>query len=942
MELPLERVRIRLRFTRPVRFHFLHGGAWHGAFKRALAAAELPAGLVPFIGESGRTEYPPGERYHLGLTLVGSARSSLEPLARGLARLGRDAPVDGGRAPTLGGNFEVEGLDRLSRPELEEEMAALAAAGALSIRFLSPLRVRNPPELREHDGAFLGTRGFSLGVFLARIESRVRELAAAAGVSWPGPLGGAPAAPAQSPLDAGSLWWIDLPLQGKTLGGVVGEVRSGPLPPEWLPFLALAQHLHVGKGAHYGLGACLIGGSGYAPARLFGPARTALARTAEPGLLEASLDHLLTRSETAGIDRLSPEAFSAERDRHIEALSHELGSGAYRAQPLLGLLLPREARAPRALAVPTVRDRVAQRSAARVLDSAVQALLEDCSFAYRKGFSRAGAAAAIQRAFAEGYRYVLDADIAAFFDSVPWERLEAKLRALFPLEPLVRLLGEWVRAPVVFDGRELARHGGLPQGAPVSPLLANLYLDELDEELLDQGFRLVRYADDFVVLSKDLDGALRAREAASRALAKLGLELHEGKTQVRSFDEGFGYLGYLFVRSLRLEESRRSPEESVASELETIPKGSWLAQVPFERLRELARAPEAEGPAAPIELVPLAPSRRPAASGLAIYVCDVESRLRLSGDRLLVERSTEPARSLPVRGVSHLVLLGPTRVSLALMSRLADLGVPTLVCRRSGELRATFSAHDPDWPLWMAQARFASDPAACLAFAARLVQTRLHNCATRAVSLKWEGCHELARRLRELEAEAARAPDAGALRGIEGRGAALYFGALAASLPAEWGFRARARRPPPDPVNAMLSFGHALLHTALSTALQAAGLQPRIGFYHRERGRHHALASDLQEEWRFLIEALVWTRIRRREVRLRDFSRGDDGGLGCRLGEEPRRRFVEALEQRLETELTLPGLERSTYRRLLWLQARSVRDLIEGRRDRHLSLRLHA
>ena len=130
-------------------------------------------------------------------------------------------------------------------------------------------------------------------------------------------------------------------------------------------------------------------------------------------------------------------------------------------------------------------------------------------YAYRRGFSRQGAARAIEQAYAEGYRYVLDADIRAFFDRVDWTILFAKLEALYPDEPLVELLRAWIEAPVLFDGRHIERHCGLPQGSPVSPLLANLYLDTFDEELLDQDFRLVRFADDFVVLAKDPESRWR-------------------------------------------------------------------------------------------------------------------------------------------------------------------------------------------------------------------------------------------------------------------------------------------------------------------------------------------------------------------------------------------------------------------------------------------------
>lgn len=214
-------------------------------------------------------------------------------------------------------------------------------------------------------------------------------------------------------------------------------------------------------------------------------------------------------------------------------------------------------------------------------------MLDDCAFAYRKGLSRQSAVRAIEHAWDEGFRYVLDADISAFFDSVDWKRLFVKLHALWPFDPLVDLTKTWVRLPVVFDGRRLERDRGLPQGLPISPALANLFLDELDEAFLGDGFRIVRYADDFVVLCKDVDDAARARDAARSALDAMGLALNEQKTNVSEIDAGFTYLGYLFCRSLATPQPRpAAPVGPLAPD--AVPPLSWLAQVPFERVESLA------------------------------------------------------------------------------------------------------------------------------------------------------------------------------------------------------------------------------------------------------------------------------------------------------------------------------------------------------------------
>jgi CRISPR-associated protein Cas1 len=607
----------------------------------------------------------------------------------------------------------------------------------------------------------------------------------------------------------------------------------------------------------------------------------------------------------------------------------------------------------RPLAIPTVRDRVAQRAVAEALSPAIDTLLDDSSYAYRKGFSRAGAARAVERAYAEGYRFVLDADIEDFFDSVPWSRLFEKLAALFPLDPpLLRLLAAWVKAPVVFDGRTLDRtrlRRGLPQGAAVSPLLANLYLDELDEELTREGFRLVRYADNFVVLARDVAEARKAREAAQEALAGLGLALNDEKTALRSLDAGFTYLGYLFVRSLVLEPPP-PPEEASGPPRpllpEDVPAASWIAQVPLLRLRELIAEGGTGRRRRRVRAVPLAaspPGALPATRPL--YVASPDARLRLDRGSLVIERGGGEPRRLPLHELSHAVFFGPVRLTVPLLVSLAEAGVPSFFCHRSGELRAVFSPHGSatDWPLWMAQARCADDETARLRFAREIVAAKLHNQATLAVRFGWHGCDKLAQDLRDLEQRTANPDSLEGLLGLEGRGSALYFAALAGSLPPHWAFRGRQRHPAPDPVNALLSFGYTLLHHHLASALVAAGLNPRIGLFHRERGTHCALASDLQEELRWLVEAEVWDQLSRSRVKPEDFTLPAAGSGSCWMSHELRNRYLADLERRLNGGFTPEGYdEPTTYRLFLADQARQVAQLVRGERSLYRPLRLHA
>ena len=176
------------------------------------------------------------------------------------------------------------------------------------------------------------------------------------------------------------------------------------------------------------------------------------------------------------------------------------------------------------------------------------------------------------------------------------------------------------------------------------------------------------------------------------------------------------------------------------------------------------------------------------------------------------------------------------------------------------------------------------------------------------------------------------------VRGLEGAAAAVYFRGVADTLEEEWRFDGRVKHPPGDPFNAMLSYGYTLLYHHCVAALYGAGLVPRIGLFHKGHGAWDALASDLQEELRHLVAGLVWSLVRRHEIRPADFERR---GEGCWFLPEARRRFIGAFESRMETTFTPDGGEHPvTYREAISVQATRIRDYVLGR-GRYAALRAH-
>jgi CRISPR-associated protein Cas1 len=965
LNVEFDRYLIKLRFTRPARFHFNHGGALMGLLCRALETHDLPAGVIPFACESGRVQFAPDNLYHIGLTVAGAARAGfdIEQVRTGLNRIGARTPDLNQPLPALAGNFEVALIEGCHPLDLEKEMANLKESESLTLRFLSPLRVERPSALKEKGAGFLNGDCFPLGHFTERLVKRLFLLAH----------GRYPEAQECSqlllPLQTQSeptvfnqhLLWLDIPLDGApgksegrpkgyTLGGVVGKITFSRVPEMWLPFLLLGQYANAGENTHYGLGRYLIEECHTLKEDCFQPARTIYQDLIEPTRLEDAFEHIINHSVASGVDGCAPGDYKDSYESLAARLSADLYAGTYKPSPLLGFVAPKDGSRLRPLAIPTVRDRMAQRAACELLSPAIEMLLEDCSYAYRKGFSRAGAARAIERAYDEGFRYVLDADIRSFFDAVEWARLFAKFEALFPFEPLVGLIEEWIRAPVMFDGKLIERERGLPQGISVSPLLANLFLDEFDEELLGRDYRLVRFADDFIVLCKDLESAQVAREDVRKALERIGLKLNEEKTAVRSFDQGFNYLGYLFCRSLVLQSEKSDGMEMAELATDAIPAASWLSQVPFERVRSLTRNQRGVKNQRLISAVDLessvaiapvtrslgeedAPVTRP------LYVTSFDTTVRREGEALIICAPEQEPVTIPIRSLSYVVCYGKVRITVPVLLALSEQGVPAYFCRLTGELRGIFGEPPADWPLWMAQARLAENEVLRVDFAREIVMAKLHNFAALVVRFKLLRATQVAEELRELACACVNKTTLEVLNGLEGRGAAVYFGAMRETLAEEWNFTGRRTQPPPDPVNAMLSFGYTLLYHHISTALLICGMNPRIGLFHVEHGAYHALACDLQEEFRHLVDAQVWAMIHRREVKPTDFYASEDGRYPCLMKQDLRRKFINTFEKRLASEFTSADGEVMTYRTSMDAQVKHLREFVRGRFPRYRPLR---
>jgi RNA-directed DNA polymerase len=277
--------------------------------------------------------------------------------------------------------------------------------------------------------------------------------------------------------------------------------------------------------------------------------------------LHAAFERVEGSKGMAGVDGVSIGMFRRELPWNLQGLASELAEGRYLPLPLLQILVAKPDGSPRILRVPTVRDRVAQAAVLQVVEPLFEAQFEDVSFAYRKGRSVKQAAYRIRELRDRGYRYVVETDIDSYFDSIDQELLWSKVERVVQDPDLLKLFQLWVRAEV-YDGQKVFMlEKGIPQGSVVAPMLANLFLDELDETLLARGHKLVRYSDDFVILARTLPDAERALELTEEVLETLHLALDDEDTSITHFSRGFKFLGLIFTEEAILAPFDRPPRE---------------------------------------------------------------------------------------------------------------------------------------------------------------------------------------------------------------------------------------------------------------------------------------------------------------------------------------------------------------------------------------------
>lgn len=896
---PLCLFELRFRVLSPIRkLPHYHGAQWSALFRHAFREC-LPegqsmaqAGISCIPIETGIETYEAGAPAHVGLIFPAPL---FQAICRGLSGMNRVASGDGhflaGKTVFLESVYDriadqaytLERLTELSdtttAPSLKEdhllpEVERLGTLSQFRLVFYTPLRLNRPEGCKTSHHVFCDEGFFSTP---PADNAPLDHLLANAGRIRGG-------APQPDGIQAGNLaladqalLWLDIPyrsrpenmfhektLSATTLGGIVGTLTlSGTPAPDAARKLVVGQYTGVGKNHAFGLGFYSI--PELDDVRRIRPLRrgkSILQRALTPETLKTLLDKATATSP--GPDGLMFSDIKKAGRHYLENLCASACSGGYQAGGYKSYQMPKSSGGFREIHIQNAVDRLLQKAVADGMTPIIDNLLSKSSFAYRLGLNRQGAASALKKYLAEGYTTGVKADIAAFFDSVPLNRLADLLHGLFPFEPFVDVIIPWLTAACA-EGR-----AALPQGSPLSPVLSNLYLHRFDCDMSKAGFKLIRYADDFVCLFQNGANTDQDINVIQKSLAVLGLALKPEKTVPLRPGAPVDFLGYAVTAEAITE---KSPEENDTDQ-------TWLPV-----FRETWQ------------------------TGTPIYLSSICRGAYSSGAYLVIKDDRDVTHAVAWNSISRMIIVGRSPFSGGVVYRAARENIPVSFVDVRGRLTGSLYPAGYEVPEMTAlQETCSADPAFCLDFARRIIAAKINNA------------HVLLRRnktdlpeLKEMVDRALQADNLETLRGYEGYAARQFFGALG-GLVTPFEFKGRVYHPPDGPVNVMLSFGYTLLYARIALVLKDKGFNPRIGFFHQGRGSHLSLASDLLEELRHIAERIVLALIHTGEIQEKDFTAVNKASLSySRLEGDGFRKFIHRYEHTMAQSFTTGDGEKLTY-----------------------------
>lgn len=608
----------------------------------------------------------------------------------------------------------------------------------------------------------------------------------------------------------------------------------------------------------------------------------------------------------AGGDGVTIDKYARNYQKNIEILHHRLASGSYAPLPYRKIKMTKPSGNLRLLNVPSVADRIIQTSVALILNPIFEAEFENSSHGYRTGKSVVTAVAQIEFLRDEGFQYIIEGDIDDYFSNISHDNLLNIIRHYVADENIIALIMLWLTS--------FSQEGnGLAQGSPLSPLLANLYLDALDEEFSRNNVKIVRFADDFVILCKSKKKSEETLTEVSSFLKNYDLNLNIDKSNITNFDEGFRFLGYLFIKSLAL----KSKQNEV---LENAPKLD--KPIDYITSEELTNLPEEEEIYLKHRILALLQE--------GLFLDADENNFTVCDKNIEQTLLIVPANMILRVEISNKATISNQAMHLAMEN---DLPIDFIGSYNisSGSLIPKIESDSTDSKLHLMQAEHVLNQEKRFALAQIIVEGKIFNqrivlkrlnrsAKSKNVNNICDKIKGYYKKLQILEGN-----NINQLLGYEGKVSALYFKALSYLIKnPEWNFTGRGDKLNPTHGGAVIiNILSSFVARDIKAILSRSNLHAGFACLHSSANVPNALIYDLMEEFRpLLIEGLMVYLMNSNIIKPDEFIKSNSGKITLRKG--VYKELIVQYEKRVNKEITTNNGYVVTWRGLMKKQITQI------------------
>jgi CRISPR-associated protein Cas1 len=766
-----------------------------------------------------------GEVLSIEFLLLGSDRDRAERFAKSLAAYLAD-PITGRNY----GLIEIHDVEERSLQTLCSEILPLKSESEMCLDFLVPVPFR-PSKKRNR--TIMSARSF--------VDLLMKRVVRIFGVT--------PPEQNRDPLfTVNSLFWkyTEIKRQSQSepgavqyINGCIGKIYLKGEFHNILPLIILGSEIHLGAKISYSQGyyKILDPPPGYFPS--FFP---------DKKMLRAAFQDVHERYDMP--EHGESDGHIIDQQSFLDQLFQDIQKGSWIPSPNVAFAIKKKDGSERIVEQLHLRDMIVHHYLLKILQDPLDRLFDEGSIGYRKGMSREKAMEMVRNAIREGYRFVLESDITDFFGSVVHSRLTAQLELYIPVaDTLVRdLIQKAISEGYVLNGKYFERMCGLAQGSPLSPLLANLYLNSFDEEAQKWNVRMIRYADDFIILTRTREEAESVLAKAGTALSDIGLKLSPDKTSIKPIAEGFQFLGISFSQNETQVDAQQEPQ----------------------RL-----------------LKPL-------------YVTEPYVFLNLNGDAIDIRRHQQLIETIPLRRLSEILVMEKASFSTSLLRKCTESNIPFTITLGSGYYITTIKPDSKKYhDLGFQQGRryYALTDTEILSIAKDFASRKIEHYGSLFRQRYVRGQNRVIRELEEAVEKVRQAGNINEVRGIEGSTARKIYQNLNSFIDSE-AFKIKKReRLKPDRINSLMNFGHYMTFSRINATVRSMGLNPYLGFLHAAEDNYESLVVDIQELFRAQIDRFLIRLVNLKVIQETDFIESD---RGMHLTHEAAKKFLEQFEYEIE------------------------------------------